>query len=135
MLHRKKSNKWPIVSFIHNGSEITKDGGIASKPKAKNPKQHFQDKKLLFWISSCRSLDYHKDTGGVCHLFKTAIFIVTSMKKTFSSLFYQRVFYQFVDRKVMGWCQSIDCLLNMPARFLFFSQHEVKMSKQHRFIL
>ena len=23
VLHRKKSNNWPIVRFIHNGSEIT----------------------------------------------------------------------------------------------------------------
>ena len=31
---------------------------IASKPKAQNPnKQYFQDMKILFWISSCRSLD------------------------------------------------------------------------------
>ena len=28
-----------MVSFIHNGSEITTWMGIASKPKAQNPKQ------------------------------------------------------------------------------------------------
>ena len=28
-----------MVSFIHNGSETTAGWGIASKPKAQNPKQ------------------------------------------------------------------------------------------------
>ena len=38
---QKKSNNWPMVSFIHNGSEITAWMDIASKPKAQNPEQHF----------------------------------------------------------------------------------------------
>ena len=37
-----------MVRFIHNGSEITTGKGIASKPKAQNPKQHFSDQKILF---------------------------------------------------------------------------------------
>ena len=41
LAHTKKSNNLPIVSCIHNGSEITTWMGIASKPKAQNPKQHF----------------------------------------------------------------------------------------------
>ena len=32
---------WPMVSFINNGSEITLEMGIASKPKAQNLEQHF----------------------------------------------------------------------------------------------
>ena len=27
-LQRKKSNKWPMVSFIHNGSETTNLDGV-----------------------------------------------------------------------------------------------------------
>ena len=60
----------------------------------------------------------------------------TYEKYIFSSLFYQRVFFcQFADRKVLGQCQSITCLLKTLARFLFFSLHKIKMSKQYRFIL
>ena len=36
---QKKSNAWPMVSFIHNRSEITT--WMASKSKAQNQKQHF----------------------------------------------------------------------------------------------
>ena len=41
---QKKSNNWPMVSFIHNGSEITTWMGSqlwASNSKAQNPKEHF----------------------------------------------------------------------------------------------
>ena len=41
LLHGRKSNNWPMVSFINNGSEITLEMGIASKPKAQNLEQHF----------------------------------------------------------------------------------------------
>ena len=38
----KKSNNWPMGSFIYDGSEITTLGwGIASKTKTQNPKKHF----------------------------------------------------------------------------------------------
>ena len=45
-LNRKRSNNFPMVIFIYNGSKITT--GIASKPKAQNPKQHFKDKNIFF---------------------------------------------------------------------------------------
>ena len=32
-------NYWTMVSFIHNGSEMQRRWGIASKPKAQNLKQ------------------------------------------------------------------------------------------------
>ena len=36
------SNNWPMVSFIHNGSEITTWMGHSFKIKStKNPEQHF----------------------------------------------------------------------------------------------
>ena len=34
-LHRKKGNNWPMVSFIHNGSEITTWMGHSFKTKSK----------------------------------------------------------------------------------------------------
>ena len=37
-----------MVSFNQNGSEIITWRGIASKPKAQNPKQHFQDEYIFF---------------------------------------------------------------------------------------
>ena len=39
-----------MVSFIHNGSEITTWVGYSfkTKKKEKNPKQHLQDKNIFF---------------------------------------------------------------------------------------
>ena len=34
-LHRKKSNKWPMVSFIHNGSELIMNGAQFQNQKSK----------------------------------------------------------------------------------------------------
>ena len=45
-LQRKRSNNFPMVSFIYNGSQITT--AIASKPKSQNPKQYFKDKYIFF---------------------------------------------------------------------------------------
>ena len=40
-LHRKKSNNWPMVSFIHKGSEITTWIGSNFKTKSTNSKATF----------------------------------------------------------------------------------------------
>ena len=53
-----------------------------------------------FFTSSCRSLGSHKDTGVVCQLNKTAIFIAAPMKKHIEE--FKRCFGHFVDRKVVG---------------------------------
>ena len=37
-LHREKSNNWPMVSFIHNGSEITTWMGYSFKTKSTKSK-------------------------------------------------------------------------------------------------
>ena len=81
--------------------------GVASKPKAENPKQHFQDKNTFFEsreVASCISYDQQKDTGVVHQLTKTAIFIATLMKKYIQQFILLKVisFFQFVDRKVVG---------------------------------
>ena len=60
--------------------------GIASKPKAEILRKEklsniFKKKTYFFLISLCRSLDYHKETGIVCQLTKTATFIAAPMKK------------------------------------------------------
>ena len=104
-LHRKRSNNWPMVSFIHNRSQITTWMGYSFKTKSTKSKATFLRQQYLFLISSCRSLDQHKDTGVVRQLTKTAIFIATPMKKHIQQFisFYQRMFFcQFVDIKVMG---------------------------------
>ena len=38
-LHSKRSNKWPIVRFINNGSEITTLMGYSFKTKSTNTKK------------------------------------------------------------------------------------------------
>ena len=70
-LHSKKSNNWPMVSFIHNGSEITTWMRYSFKTKSAKSKSTFLRWEHLFWISSCRSLDKHKGTGAVRQLSKT----------------------------------------------------------------
>ena len=64
-----------MVSFSHNGSEITAWMGYSFQTKStkSKAKQHL--------TSSCKSLDWHKDTGIVRQLTKTTIFIATPMKK------------------------------------------------------
>ena len=37
-----------MIIFIHNESQITNWRDIASKPKAQNPKQHFQNNNIFF---------------------------------------------------------------------------------------
>ena len=66
-----------MVSFIHNGSKITTWTGHSFKTKKKHKIQSSIFKRTYFLMSSCRSLDEHKDTGVVCQLNKTA----TPMKK------------------------------------------------------
>ena len=56
-------------------------------------------------------------------ILKTAIFIATPIKNIFSS-----PFCQFVDRKVVGLMPKY--LLEIPARFLFFSLHKIQISQQ-----
>ena len=38
---QKKSNNWPMVSFIYNGSEVTTWMGHSFKRKTQNPEHHF----------------------------------------------------------------------------------------------
>ena len=80
--HRKKSNSWPMMSFIHNRSEITTWMGynVKTKQKHKFPSNMFKI-NIFFLFSSCRSLDQHKDTGVEHQLIKIAIFIATHLKK------------------------------------------------------
>ena len=42
-LHRKKGNNWTMMTFIHNGSEITTWMGYSFKTKSikAKPEQHF----------------------------------------------------------------------------------------------
>ena len=52
-LHRKKSNNWPMVSFIHNGSEITTSSFKTSfnSNKLQNQKQKIQNNILKITAS------------------------------------------------------------------------------------
>ena len=56
-LHREKSSNWPMVSFIHNGREITTWMGHSFKTKSTKSKATVLRWQRLFWISSCRSLN------------------------------------------------------------------------------
>ena len=55
----------------------------------------------------------------------------TYEKNIFSSSFYQRFFFvNFLTEKLLLSCQNITCLLEIQARFLFFSLRKIKISKQ-----
>ena len=47
-LHRKKSNNWPMVYFIHNGSEKTTLMGYSFKTKRTKFKATFLNKDIVF---------------------------------------------------------------------------------------
>ena len=96
-----------MVSFIHNGSEITTWIGYSFKTKR---------------ATHCTPT--HENSW----------FYGYTYEKIFSSSFYQRVF--------LSICWQKSCWFNakvLPASwgykpgFYFFSLHEIKMSKQHRF--
>ena len=57
VVQKKKSNNWPMVSFIHNGSEIMTWMGHTFKTKSTKSKATFLRQQHLFLISSCRSLN------------------------------------------------------------------------------
>ena len=122
-LHRKKSNNQPIVSFIHNGSEIiTTMMEHSFKIKSIKSRVTCLRQQHLFLISSCRSLDQHNDTGVVRQLTKTAIFIATPMKKHLAVHFTKGCFFvNCLTQKLRDQCQSITWFLQIQARFLFFS--------------
>ena len=119
-LHRKRSNNWPLVSFIHNGSETTTWMGYSLNTKSTK----YKDKNMFFEFqaASCRSLDQHKDTGGVHQLTKTAIFKVKPMKKHIQQFILpQSVFCQFVDRKVVGLMPKYYLLAGDTSQVSIFS--------------
>ena len=82
-LHRKKSNNWHMVSFIHNESEIT-----TSKAKAQNPKQHFQDRSIFFNLKQ-QPPDHQIST-------KTLELYANSLKQLFLKLHLQKNIQQFI---------------------------------------
>ena len=47
-LHRKRNNNWPMVSFIHNGSEITTWMGYSFKTESTKSKATFLRLEYLF---------------------------------------------------------------------------------------
>ena len=109
-LHRKKSNNWPMVSFIHNGSEITIWVGHSFKTKSTKSRATFLKITTSFFnfkLQIIRLAQRHWKK----HLWKNI----------FSGSFCQRVFFcHFVDRKVLWfYCQSIIYLLDMQACFFF----------------
>ena len=98
-----------MVSFIGNGSDKQLGWGIASKPKAENPKQHFQDKNIFLEFQAV-----HKDTEVVRQFTKTATFIATPMKKHSAVCFTKGCFLvDLLTEKLWVYCQNITCLLEI----------------------
>ena len=131
-LHRKKSNNWPMVSFIHNGSEITTWIGYMQLANFKTKSTKSQAtflRKRSFRISGCKSLGQHKET-------KSAIFITTPMKKHIQWFILPKggLFVNLLAGKLWVQCQSrylLPACWRYKRGFYFFSLHKIAMSKQH----
>ena len=112
--------------------------GHSFKTKSTKYEATFLRKQHLFLISSCESLDQPKDTGVVRQLTNTAIFIVSyTYVKTYLAVHFTKgcFFVNLLTEKLWVQCQSITCLLEIQTRFLFFTLHKIKMSKQHRLFI
>ena len=128
-----------MVSFIHNGSEITTWMGIASKPKVQNLRQsNIFKKRTSFLNLKLQIIRLPQGHWSYTPTNYNSYFCsCTYEKNIFSSSFYQRVFFcQFVDRNVVGLMPKYYLLAGDTSQiFIFFSLHKIKISKQHRFIL
>ena len=103
-LHRKKSNNWSMVCFIHNGSEITNWMGHSFKTKSTKSKATFSKDNNIFFEFQVAD---HQISTSTLELYSNSLkqlFLQLHLwKNIFSSSFYQRIlFCQFVDKKVMG---------------------------------
>ena len=100
-LHWRGSNNWPMRSFIQNGSKTITWTGYSLKTKRHRiqGKTTFFRKKHLFWTSS-----YSRwFSTRVLELYANSLFLWLHVWKIIlGSSFYQRVFSQFVGRKVVG---------------------------------
>ena len=121
----RKSNNWSMVRFIHNGSETTTWLAQCFKIKQKykiQSKIRYLTTSFSFWISSCKSLDQQKDTGVVCQLTETTVFVATPMKKYFQQFILPKgvCFVKLLTGKVQVLGQIITCQLEIQACFPFF---------------
>ena len=133
-LQRKRSSNWPMVSFNHNGSEIISWRGIASKPKAQNPKQHFQDEYIFFEPQAAdhqvctRTLELYADS-------LKQLFLQLHLRKKYIQQFtLPKVFFcKFVDRIFAGLMPKYYLLAGDSSQVSIFFLHKIKISKQDRF--
>ena len=90
---RKKSNNWLMVSFIHNGSEITTS--MRYNFKTKSAKSYATLLRKTYFLNFKLQIIRLPQRHWRCK--------PTHMKNIFSSSFYQMVFLcQFVGMQVMG---------------------------------
>ena len=114
-----------MVSFIHNGSEIT---------TSENQKHKIQS-NILKVTTSFLTFKQHiiRLTQGHWSCtpthYKTAIFIAAPMKKNLFSI------CQFVDREVMGLVRKYYLLPGYTSQVSIFSLHKIKMSKQRELFI
>ena len=104
-LHRRRSNNWTMVSFIHNGSEITTQlgWGIPSKPKPQNPKQsNIFKKRTSFLNFKAQILRLARKHWSCTSSHQDSYFYSYTYEKTYLAVhFIKECFCQFVDRKIV----------------------------------
>ena len=137
-LHGKKSNKWTMASFVHNGSEITTWMQCSFKTKSAKSKVIFSRfEPTYFWtfkLQIVRLAQGHQICMPID--FKITAFTADLCKNIFSSSFYQGVFFcKLLTEKLWVQCQSITSLLEIQSQFLFFYLDKIEMSKQYRFFI
>ena len=132
-LHRKKSNNWPIVSFIYNGSEITTWMGHSFKTKSPTSRAtflpcHFKDNFFFeFHLISTSTLELYanslKQLFLQLHLRKKKLAVHFTKGYFFVNLLTEKFYWQCHESKyILFWIYK--------SGFYFISLRKIIMSKQ-----
>ena len=135
-LRRKRSNNWPMVSFIHNRREKTTWIGYSFKIKStkSEAKQIFLRKEHLFLNLKQQTIRLAQGHWICTSTYYNSYFCSCTYEKSiFSSSFYQRVFFlSFCWQKSCGFNAKVllACWRFKPG-FYFFFLYKIKITKQH----
>ena len=124
-LHRNRSNNWTMVSFIHNGSEITS----LDRVQFQNQKHKIQSKSTFLrkeHLFESQALD-HQTNSYFCSC--------TYAKHILHFFLPKVVFVSLLIKKVVVFMPKYYLLAGDTSQVFIFSLHKIKMSKQHSFIL
>ena len=138
-MHRNRSNNRPIVSVIHNGSEITTWMGYSFKSKSTKSKTTFLRQRISFLNLKLQIIrlaqgHWRGTTTHYNNCFYSIIFTTAPMKKHILQLILPKnVFLSIFWQKSRGFNAKYYLLAGDSSQVFF--PNKIKMNKQHRFIL